>query len=261
MIKFKNSKRIYAICSIVTILSLGLTACSSSEKKTATNGNEPAVQQKNVSEANTTDNKSEDNKSNKPKSEVKSINKENATVPKISKKQLEKGTKATFSTPWKSSANETFSVCIEGKGQEAKEEGIGKIFLRDNNNEDIFSFEILDNTKLSPTAIEWADDKNLLVIIGSAHGTIGNGGNLYLLNVSTGKMSSVLQAPDKKQKIMTAKKSGSNIALKVNVFDDDAFNKSHTENWTISSFDTSLSKQMKVQNSEGKLLYVINGDN
>ena len=132
--------------------------------------------------------------------------------------------------------------------------------VKDTNN-NITSFEILDNKKISPIFIEWADNKNLFVVIGSAQGTVSKGGNLYLLDVSTGKASSVLQTPDKKQQIMTAKKVGDNINLKVNVYEDDNFDKSHIENWTIYAFDINLSKPMEVKNSEGKIVYVINGDN
>ena len=52
MINLKNKKRIYAICSIAAIISLGLTACTNTQNKTATNNNEPSVQQKNSKENN-----------------------------------------------------------------------------------------------------------------------------------------------------------------------------------------------------------------
>lgn len=261
MIRLKNNKRIYAIWSILAVLSLGLTACGSQQNKTATNNNQTSVEQKSPTETSSSVNKNATNNSSKEvKNDAKITNPQKDSVPKLSKKQLEEGKKATFSTAWKASDNGSFSACIEGKGQEAAEEGVGKIFVKDSNN-NISSFEITDNNQISPLYIEWLDNKNLFVVIGSAHGTVAKGGSLYLLNVGTGKLSSVLQPSDKKQQIMTAKKSGNDISLKVNVYEDEAYNKSHMENWTIYSFDASLSKAMNVKNSDGKLIYVINGAN
>jgi hypothetical protein len=261
MIRLKNNKRIYVIWSIAAVLSLGITACTSQRNKTATNNNQTSVEQKSPTENNSsTNDNSANNSSKEVKNDAKSTNPQNDYVPKLSKKQLEEGKKPTFSTAWKASANESFSACIEGKGKEVAEEGVGKIFVKDSN-DNTSSFEIVDNNKISPIYIEWLDNKNLFVVIGSAHGTVSKGGNLYLLNVSTGKLSSVLQPSDKKQQIMTAKKSGNNISLKANVYEDETYNKSHVEDWTIYSFDTNLSKVMNVKNSEGKLIYVINGAN
>lgn len=261
MIRLKNNKRIYAIWSIAAILSLGLTACGSQQNKTTTNNNQTSVEQQSPTDTNSSINKNATNNSSKEvKDDAKFTNPQKDDVPQISKKQLEEGKKPTFSTTWKVSANGSFSACIEGKGQEVAEEGVGKIFVKDSNGS-TSSFEIVDNNKISPIYIEWLDTKNLFVVIGSAQGTVSKGGNLYLLNVSTGKLSSVLQPSDKKQQIMTAKKSGNNISLKANVYEDETYNKSHVEDWTIYSFDASLSKVMNVKNSEGKLIYVINGAN
>ncbi|KZL93225.1 DUF4652 domain-containing protein [Clostridium magnum] len=261
MIRLKNKKRIYTLCSMAVVLSLGLTACGTQENKTNTNNTQTSTQQQKPTEnTSSVNNNITNNTSNEVKNDAKSTNPKNDYVPKISKVQLAQGKKPTFSTAWKTSADGVFSACIEGKGQEAAEEGVGKIFVKDSNN-NISSFEIVNDNKISPLYIEWLDNKNLFVIIGSAHGTVAKGGNLYLLNVTTGKLSSVLQPSDKKQQIMTAQKSGSNVSLKVNVYEDDAYNKSHIENWTIYSFDASLSKVMNVKNSEGKLIYVINGAN
>jgi len=68
----------------------------------------------------------------------------------------------------------------------------------------------------------------------------------------------VLEPSDKKQEIMSAQKVGSNISLKVNVYEDDNYTRSHTEKWIINSFDVNLKKKLEVKNSEGKVIYVIN---
>ncbi|MBC2579612.1 DUF4652 domain-containing protein [Clostridium sp. DJ247] len=262
MKNFKN-KRVYALCSISIIMTLALTACAASQNKTTSNSSsEPTSQQQNTSG----NNNSTTNESNKEKNEtngtneINVINMNNSNVPKIVKQQLEKGSKARFNTPWKSSPSGTYSACVEGKGPEAIEEGVGQIFVK-NNSGDIFSFKIQDNEKISPKFIQWADGENLLVVIGSAHGTVSKGGNLYLLNVNSGKMFTVLEIPDKKQEIMSVEKNNDSLKLKVNVYDDNNYNKSHTENWTVSSFNINLNNKMQVKNSEGKVIFTINYSN
>lgn len=258
MRNFKIKRKICVLCSISIILAFGLTACSNKQDKPAAVNNETPVQQNN----NNNNEKPNNNQSNskETKNNTNTVNNQNANIPKFVKQQASKETKINFNTPWITSSNGNNAASIEGRGSEALEEGVGKIFVKDNNG-NIFSFEIADNQKISPRYIEWADNENLMVIIGSAHGTVSKGGNLYLLNVTTGKLSLIFQTPDKKQQIMSTKKNGNNINLKVNVYDDDDYNKSHIENWTIYSFDISLNKQMEVKSSTGKLIYTINGAN
>ncbi|MBI6875383.1 DUF4652 domain-containing protein [Clostridium aciditolerans] len=253
----KNLKiKICVLCSVSVILAFGLTACSNKQDKSAVVNNETPVQQNNNNQKpNDSQNNSKETKNN-----ANTITTQNANVPKIVKQQASKETKINFNTPWVTSSNGNNAACIEGRGAEALEEGVGKIFVK-NNNGNIFSFEIADNQKISPRYIEWVDNENLMVIIGSAHGTVSKGGNLYLLNVTTGKLSLIFETPDKKQQIMSTKTNGNNINLKVNVYDDDNYNKSHIEDWTIYSFDISLNKQMEVKSSTGKLIYTINGAN
>lgn len=259
MKNFKN-KRVYALCSISIIMTLALTACAASQNKTTSNNNsEPISQQQNPS-GSSNSNTNEPNKDRDQNKETNVINMNNNNVPKIVKQQLEKGAKAKFNTPWKSNPSGTYSACVEGKGPEAIEEGIGQIFVK-NNSEDIFSFEIQDNKKITPKFVQWADRENLLVIIGSAHGTVSKGGNLYLLNVNSGKMFTVLEMQDKKQEIMSVEKNSDSLKLKVNVYDDNNYNKSHTENWTVSSFNINLNNKMPVKNSEGKVIFTISYSN
>lgn len=254
MRNFKVKRKICVLCSISIILAIGLTACSSKQDKSAAVNNETPVQQNNNNKEKPNDSQ---NNSKETKNNTNTVNKQNTNIPKFTKQQASKETKIGFNTSWITSSNGNNTACIEGRGSEALEEGVGKIFVKDNN-ENILSFEIADNQKISPRYIEWADNENLMVIIGSAHGTVSKGGNLYLLNVTTGKLSLILQTPDTKQQIMSTKKNGNNIDLKVNVYDDNDYNKSHIENWTIYSFDINLNKQMEVKSSTGKLIYTIN---
>jgi hypothetical protein len=257
MKNYKSKRRILWLSYISIIVALGLTACSSSKQKTS-NSDTASVQQKNIiKDSSTTSSQNNSNKVKNENTNPQGLATNNTNLPKIVKQIVPSGTKITFNTPWQNSDNGVYSACIEGKGNEALEEGVGKILVKDNKGE-IASFEIADNKKLSPRYIEWIDNQNLLVIIGSSYGTVSKGGNLYLLNVNSGKFSLILETSDKKQQIMSAQKYGNNIDLKVNVYDDNNYNKSHIENWTIYSFDINLQKKMEVKNSEGKEIYTIN---
>lgn len=256
MKKIKNKKGIYALCSLLVVLALGITACSNSQNKVTPNSNQESVQPKNPEP----NNNSSSQNTQQPKTQEKPLATKSANGPKFIKQNLPKGTKISFNTAWKNSDDGAYSACIEGKGSEALEEGVGKIVIK-NNNGDIYDFEISDNKKISPRYIEWIDNENLLVVIGSSYGTVSKGGNLYLLNIPSGKSFVVFETPDKKQQIVSAQKSNDNINLKVNVYDDNNYNKSHMENWTIYSFDKNLEKKMDVKNSEGKVIYVINQSN
>lgn len=261
MKSLKIKTRIYVLSSISIILAFGLTACSSDSNKPAANpqNNQTTVQQNSSEKPNTYGNSSKETNNDK-NTDKNTEKKENSNAPKLTKQQLAEGTKPKFSTPWITSTGGNNNACIEGTGEEASEEGVGKIFVKYKNG-DIYSFEIADNKKVTPRYIQWADAENLMFIVGSAHGTVSKGGNLYLLNVSTGKVSTILETPDKKQQIVSAKKSENNINLKVNVYEDNEYNKSHMENWTIYSFSVNLNKKMEVKDSQGKLIYTINGDN
>lgn len=253
MKKFKNISII--LCAILALSVLILSGCTKNKSKTESTqtDNKTPKQEEKVQKSNSEENtkKVEENKTENTKTQ-------NKDIPKFSKTQLDKNTKIQFNTPWQSSQNQTYSACIEGKGENASEEGVGKIIIKNSKGE-ISSFEISGNTKISPRNIEWADDENLLVIIGSSHGTISKGGNLYMINVNTGETSLVLETPNKKQQIMSVKKSDNNLNLKVTVYEDDNYNASHLENWIIYSFDSSLNKSMEVKTSEGKTITSIGG--
>ncbi|NMM62183.1 DUF4652 domain-containing protein [Clostridium sp. P21] len=255
MKNLKSRKVVKAIFSISILLSLTLVGCSGNKEKNTSANNETASVQKNDVEKNTSSEQTKE-KVQEEKTQAKNTNTKNTSAIKFSKEQLGKSVNTQFSTPWETSSKETYKACIEGKGEEASEEGTGKILVK-NNNGNNFSFEIINNNKLSPRNIEWVDDENLLVVVGSSQGTVSKGGNLYMLNINTGNTLSIIETSDKKQQIMSSKKVDNNVNLKVTVYEDDNYNKSHVENWTIYSFDSSLNKSMEVKNSEGKVIYTI----
>jgi hypothetical protein len=251
MKNFKNIKSVF-MCSLMVVLILSLSGCGKKSSSTSqTNeSNKVTSFQKSVegseSASNNSDKEKDDNVSKKAKalSEIQ-----------FTKTKLADDASVEFNTPWKDSEDGSYSACIEGKGSEALEEGQGKIIVK--GNDSVYSFSIKDNAKKTPKSIEWADNENLLVVISYATGTVAKGGNLYMLNVNTGDTYLVLDTQSDKKQIMSASKNGSKLELKVNIYDDDVYNESHIENWSIDPFDPTLNSDMKVKNSEGKVIFEI----
>lgn len=252
-----NKRRIYTLCSVSIVLVLALAACGNQQTQNTSYKNQSITQKGDTKGNNNEGSTPIKEDKNEDKKESKFVSASSTNVPKFTKNALSKSEEPRFSTPWKESNNKSYSACIEGKGPEAIEEGVGKLLIKDKES-NTYSFETIDNNNITPKYIEWADDENLFVVIGEAYGTVSKGGNLYLINVNTGKVSSILETPSDKQQIISLKKSGDNIVLKVNVYEDDNYNKSRVEYWTISSFDVNLGKDMEVKNSEGKVMYIIN---
>ncbi|OBR92977.1 hypothetical protein CLRAG_22710 [Clostridium ragsdalei P11] len=250
----KNNRLSFIMCSLLVIFTLGLTACFDS-KGNSTSTQSSGSNSKKIDSSNVSNNK----ETQKPKEEMKTSSPtvKSSSEIKFVKQEMDNNSTVSFNTTWKSSKNGSYNACIEGKGSEALEEGTGKIIIKDP--QKVYSFQIENNSKLSPKYLEWADDKNLLVVIGYSSGSISKGGDLYMLNVDTRDNEILIKMPSKKQQIMSAEKNGDIVNLKVNVYDDDVYNKCHVENWTINSFSTNLNSKMEVKNSNGKVVYTING--
>lgn len=256
----KSKKVNFLICLSLMVLALSFTACSSdkntSSNKVNTNTSSNNNDKKVNSDTAAVDTKDKNNEQTTQNNGSSSSTAKNTSGINFIKKQLDSSTGITFNTDWKNSEDGSYSACIEGKGSEALEEGIGKIIIKSGQN--LYSYEIENNTQISPKYIEWADGKNLFVVVASSHGTLAKGGDLYMLNVNTGEVSLLIKDSNKKQQIMSVQKDGNNINLKVNIYDDDAYNESHVEDWVITSFNTSLSGKIEVKNSDGKVVYKIN---
>ncbi len=161
---------------------------------------------------------------------------------KIEKEEIdEKNLKTGSITPWKKSNNNMYSSTIEGKGENAKEEGIGKVYLKEIQTNKVWLLKINEvKDQKSPKYLEWIDDENLLVIIGHGYGTISKGGNLYCINIKNDTIIPIYEAKDDKNEVMSVEKVNNNLGktsliLKINVYEDDNFTKSHKEEITISN--------------------------
>ncbi|MCY6354672.1 DUF4652 domain-containing protein [Clostridium sp. ZS2-4] len=153
---------------------------------------------------------------------------------KFVKHQLAKSVEPEFGTPWKNSINKKLSVCIEGKGPDAEEEGIGKIYVRDLSTGVKWSLEIIEGeNQNSPKSIEWIDDENIISIVGLGYGTVAMGGNVYKINVKTAETTLLYDTKSQKKQVISVKKVGNKLELQILVYDDEEFIKNHTEKKVI----------------------------
>lgn len=191
----------------------------------------------------------DNNDASKDQPDTKSAEvKSDAYMPRFEKKELDKGTKVEFNTPWEISPSRKYSAAVEGKGDAAQEEGIANIVLKDLKTGKLWSFNLLDNEEkqFTPKAVKWINDTKLLVIVGYGYGTIDLGGKLYILDVDTGTImdadpNNTAKLDEKSQitnilKVNFSETKPLEIDVEVLVYEDDAFNESHTENRTIKSY-------------------------
>ncbi len=166
-----------------------------------------------------------------------------------------------FHTPWKSYSDGTLSACVEGKSEDAQEEGIGYIVLYDKATNKYVSFkeDAAENSKqFTPMKVEWWDAKNLLVTYGLAYGTLSFGGDLYLLNIEDGSFIPVYERNNDKLQVTNVVKKDNELMLNMLIYDDNAFMKSHGEKWKITGFDASFSKPYYLYNEKGEKLQELN---
>jgi hypothetical protein len=150
------------------------------------------------------------------------------------KNALDKSVEVQFSTPWITSDDGNYDVCIEGRGEDGIEEDIGKIYLKENNSQEKWAFEIEDGGKqLSPKKIIWIDNSNVAVIVGFAYGTIEIGGDVYNLDIQTGKVTMIYYTGDDKINVVDMNKNVDKLELKLLVYEDDNYIESHLENMIV----------------------------
>lgn len=215
------------LCIFVTTLSLGFIGCS---KKN--NSNSENVIQNDTGNNGSENKVLENDTKEEQEDEVKIIEKE-ADI-SFTKNGLDKSVEPEFGTPWITSPDGKYDVSIEGRGEEGIEEVIGLIYLKDNDSDEKWSFQIDDEGKqLSPKKIEWIDDKHVAVIVGFAYGTIALGGNVYKLNVETGEVTMIHNTGDNKIQVLEINKNGKQLELDILVYEDDNYIESHTEKMII----------------------------
>lgn len=88
----------------------------------------------------------------------------------------------SFHTQWKMNEGGTASICIEGKGEDAIEEGEGFVYIKKNGNTIKISMKEESNM-YTPVYAEWVSDDEFIVNTAPKHGTVRTGGKIYKLSV------------------------------------------------------------------------------
>lgn len=236
-----KNKKIALILITLIIFSFSI-GCTKENKSSVEN----TKQEEQKVEYNNNDKEEKDKKNNtEAKNEEKKDEKEVSEKTNFSKVEKEEIVDKKFqgenNTEWKESEQKKYSAIVEGKGNNGEEEGIGKVYLKENNTNKLWLLKINEiKDQKSPKFLYWIDDENLLVIIGHGYGTVSKGGNLYCINVKNDTITPVYEAKDNKHEVISAEKVKDNsgktsLILTLNVYEDDNFIKSHKEKITISN--------------------------
>ena len=157
-------------------------------------------------------------------------------IPKFQNNNLPPNTTPVFATAWKSSPDGSISVCIEGRGPAAVEEGIGKIYFK-NSLGDKWSYSMIENStkQFSPKCLEFWNNTNLFIIVGFGYGTVSMGGNVYNLDLNTGIVSIIYATMDIQREVVNMIKTANDLKIKINVYEDSNYLKSHFKNLYLST--------------------------
>lgn len=235
MIKNKYSRQALIMIAIISAAALLFSSC----------GNKKTIPDSNYSNkiTNSDSNKDADKNTDDNSNSNKDANKDN------NKTQITKGPEFSagkyegepqFATGWIKSSDGSISACIDGKGSEVSEEGIGKIIIKDSkNNKTILQLKDKSNQQ-SPLHISWWSNEDLLVVIGNGYGTVSKGGNLYIVNIKNGKSAAVVETKDSKTQVVNAQRDNNNLKYEIAVFEDDNFIKYHMENKVFSDYSDKM---------------------
>lgn len=232
----KKSFKIAVIIGAFTIVCSTFTACGKNANSIKNNSStsKPAAntENNNNSSANTNQNTAPQN------NEVQAI--ELVKGPDFTKTVLDKNAKISAATAWKQSPGNKINVCLQGKGEEAREEGIAKVVCKDSSG-NMWQLALSDTKKQNtPMYVDWWDDDNLLVVVGYGYGTVSVGGNLYLLNVESGKSAVLVDNKDAKQQVVKASKSNKDIKYQLAVYEDSNMIKYNLQDKVLTSYEDAL---------------------
>ncbi|MCY6371512.1 DUF4652 domain-containing protein [Clostridium ganghwense] len=238
--KFIEYKKItsFILCMLLITSPISLIGCTKNKDKVEEN--KVAADKNNTTDIKDKDkipeNKDQESgaKDNKSNAEEEETGKEEENTVKFVKHQLDKKIEPEFGTEWENSVNKKLSACIEGKGPDAEEEGIGKIYLKDLSSGEKWALEVVaGENQNSPKSIEWIDDENIISIVGLGYGTVALGGNVYKINTKTGKTTLLYDTKNSRKQVISAKKVENKLELQILVYDDEELMKNHTEKMVI----------------------------
>ncbi|WP_391203119.1 DUF4652 domain-containing protein [Psychrobacillus sp. L4] len=147
--------------------------------------------------------------------------------------------KPTFHSPWQPSPSGKQQATIEGKGEQAGEEGIAILVIENMEKREFALFKLIEDreyNQFTPKAVEWIDEDRLFVIVGYAYGTVTVGGNLYELNINDNTVTPIITNLTKKEGIASVVvNDDGTFTYKKHVYDTDNMeqSESHIEEGTL----------------------------
>ncbi|MEG0132962.1 MAG: DUF4652 domain-containing protein [Clostridium sp.] len=132
----------------------------------------------------------------------------------------------SFNTPFISTSDNKYEGTIDGKGKTASEEGIGKIYIKDTVNNKMYKYEISDpnnlmGNQISPLSISWYDNTHIMIIQGGGYGTLVNGEEIIIMDITTGEQILIGTALDK-ERFVSIEKVGNDLKIKLVKYLNDA---------------------------------------
>jgi hypothetical protein len=212
-----NKKLILGLVALMILVAATLSGC---------NAKKPALPAKEVP-------------TNIDKKPVKNVVKDTASVPfaqlKYKIASIPSNTKIELNTPWEGSPSGELKATIEGKGENAKEEGYSHIIIKDKKSGKLTKLTLENEEKSVLTAkdLEWMDESNLFVILGQPFGTVSKGGKIYKVNIITGETTLYKDIANSREEFTAVHKSVSGFTFEKYVYDDDNFIKGHIESGNL----------------------------
>ena len=154
--------------------------------------------------------------------------------------ELDKSYDPDFRTPWIESGR--YKACLAGKGEYNGEEGYATLYLTDMKMDGLackkIEYSSWNNEQKTILKIKFVSNSSgfqeLALMVGSAHGTIAKGGDLYIYNPSTNNAYRAYKCGDREQVVNVKQNGNGNMIIEVIKYD---------ENYM--SYDT-LTKEIKV---------------
>lgn len=152
---------------------------------------------------------------------AQNANNEKKLVDLYEKAEVPMETKLEFSTKWIASNNKTFEASLEGKGPNAEEEGVATLYIKDNTKKTMYKYTFKDNSRqTTPLSVAWYDDDNIMIVNGSANGTLINGLQVEVLNIGRDREYVVYEPENPKERIKSVSKDNSRIKVTRALYDD-----------------------------------------
>jgi hypothetical protein len=141
-----------------------------------------------------------------------------------------------FHSGWKTAPTSSHEATIDGKGEEAIEEGYSELVVKNTSTNTSKIYSVINGEKLqvTPKYVDWIDNNRLYVIVGFPYGTVTKGGELYELNLTNDKVTAVITNLKDNEEIVSVKQNkDGTFTYQKHIYDDENFNEGHFEIGTL----------------------------